>query len=191
MHYLNLSIENLNDEIWADIIGFEGLYQVSNMGRVKSTPKIQNGYKARIRKQGIDNRGYLRVCVGKDSIKSTFKVHRLVAEYFVSNPNNYDEVNHKKGNKFDNRATEIEWSNRSLNIQHGFDSGLMQGKKGDQNVSAIISNKMALDIFNSTLTPKNTALLFGIKITMVYDIRSGRSFSSITGKVYCKRVIVL
>lgn len=101
-------------EIWHDIIGFEGLYQVSNLGRVKS---LYFG-KERLLSAGKDKLGYLHVVLCKDG-KNICYIHRLVAEAFIPNPNGYTEVNHKDEIKSNNVATNLEWCNRKYNINHG------------------------------------------------------------------------
>lgn len=121
-------------EVWKDIVGFEGLYQVSNMGRVKSLKYWSNIYKKyyereKILKQATHPKGYKIVGLHINGKNITKKVHRLVAEAFIPNPNNLPEVNHKQGIKSDNRATELEWATASENVQHAYDAGLKKTKK--------------------------------------------------------------
>lgn len=101
------------EEIWIDIEGFEGLYQVSNLGRVK---RVTTG---RILKGGKDKDGYLQVTLCKNSTKSTKKIHRLVAQTFVSNSENKPEINHIDEDKANNRVNNLEWSTRKENNNHG------------------------------------------------------------------------
>lgn len=101
------------EEVWKDIEGYEGLYQVSNLGRVK---RVTTG---RILKGGKDKDGYLQVTLCKDSTKSTKKIHRLVAQAFVSNSENKPEINHIDEDKANNRVNNLEWSTRKENNNHG------------------------------------------------------------------------
>lgn len=101
------------EEIWKDIEGFEGLYQVSNLGRVT---RVTTG---RILKSGKDKDGYLQVTLCKDSTKYTKKIHRLVAQAFVSNSENKPEINHIDEDKANNRVNNLEWSTRKENNNHG------------------------------------------------------------------------
>ena len=114
------------DEIWKDIKGYEGLYQGSNWGRAKSLDRYVKGKghslqfkKGRILKPMKDNNGYLFVRLSKDGKHTTFNIHRLVAEHFLDNPNNYKEVNHKDENKTNNVVTNLEWCDRKYNCNYG------------------------------------------------------------------------
>ena len=102
-------------EQWKSIAGYEGLYEVSNLGRVKSLNYNRTG-KERILKQQKDKHGYLRVDICKDGKLKHSKVHRLVAEAFIQNPNNLETVNHKDEDKTNNVASNLEWMTRGDNI---------------------------------------------------------------------------
>lgn len=110
-------------EIWKDIQGYEGLYQVSNMGRIKSLPRIveRNGQKMRLkatvlRPQKCTN-GYLFVCLSNRGEVKQFLIHRLVANAFI--PNGNGEINHIDENKANNALYNLEWLSHSENIRHG------------------------------------------------------------------------
>lgn len=112
-------------EVWKDVPGYEGLYQVSNLGNVRSLDRyVDYGKttafrKGRIMKQGKATGGYLQVELFKNKISSTRLVHRLVAEAFVTNIENLSEVNHKDENKENNCADNLEWCARKYNINYG------------------------------------------------------------------------
>ena len=101
------------EEIWKDIKDYEGLYQVSSFGRVKSF------YTNRILKGSEDSWGYLQVKLYKNGIKSNKKMHRLVAQSFIPNPENKPEVNHIDENKTNNKLSNLEWSTAKENSNHG------------------------------------------------------------------------
>ena len=111
----------MKGEIWKDIEGFEGYYQVSNMGRVKSLERtVCNGrgyYKIpeRILKPKKNRGGYLQVHFYKDGKEKFYSVHRLVATAFCENPEGYTDVNHKDENKQNNCMENLEWCSRLYN----------------------------------------------------------------------------
>lgn len=105
-------------EQWKDVKGYEGLYQISNEGRVKSLNYKRMGIEKVMRPQK-DKNGYLIIHFCKNGIHYNHKIHRLVAEAFIVNPNNSTEVNHINENKDDNRAENLEWCNRKYNMNYG------------------------------------------------------------------------
>lgn len=117
-------------EIWKDIKGYEGLYQVSNFGRVKSLERVVNfceGNKAKtqyrtvaekIKNPSEKDNGYLQICLYKNNKGKHKYIHRLVAEAFIKNPNNYETVNHKNLNKKDNTVKNLEWCSYADNNDH-------------------------------------------------------------------------
>lgn len=113
------------EEIWKDKKDYEGHYQVSNCGRVKS---IKFG-KERILKPVTDRHGYLIVGLWKNNKQKTYKVHRLVAEAFLPNPANLTEVNHKDEDKTNNNVENLEFCDRTYNANYGTAIARMTKKK--------------------------------------------------------------
>lgn len=108
-------------EIWKDILGYEGLYQISNLGRVKSLARydaIGRKVRGRILKCQSNPDGYLNITIGRGENKKTFLVHRLVAMHFVPNPLNLPEINHKDVNVTNNKANNLEWCDRIYNAKY-------------------------------------------------------------------------
>lgn len=120
-------------EMWKDIENYIGLYQVSNYGNVKSlSKKSGNCFRGEILlKQKTTKDGYKYVCLSKNHKQETFRVHRLVAQYFVDGAG--DTVNHKDGDKTNNHADNLEWCDRSENMKHAYRLGLKKAKKGCDN----------------------------------------------------------
>lgn len=109
----------MNSEAWKDIVGYEGLYQVSNLGRVKSLPKYHYSTE-RILKQTVNKRdGRLSVMLVGRGKNKRVNVHRLVGIAFVENSNNYKELNHKDENPQNNRSDNLEWCDRKYNMNYG------------------------------------------------------------------------
>ena len=129
-------------EIWRDIEGYKGLYQVSNTGKVKSlerTVRNGRGYRTvqeRILKTGKNNHGYLQLHLYKEGKRKLCYVHRLVATAFCENPMGYDEINHKDEDKTNNMAENLEYCSRSYNCTY---NGLAKrtGKKMSKPVYSI------------------------------------------------------
>ena len=109
-----MEIKQYIGEIWKDIAGYEGLYQVSNWGRVRNTRRV------RILKPNLLKAGYYQVALYEGKrISHCFKVHRLVAAAFIPNPNNLPCVNHKNEIKTDNRVENLEWCDERYNSNYG------------------------------------------------------------------------
>ena len=113
-------------EEWRDVVGYEGLYQVSDQGHVKSLERTfidksgrKRTVKERILKPRTDRYGYLIVDLRDGGKRKHFKVHRLVCQAFHENPGNKPQVNHINEDKADNRACNLEWCTRRENCNHG------------------------------------------------------------------------
>ena len=116
----------MKNEEWRDVVGYEGLYQVSDQGRVKSLDRTfidkigrERYVKERILKPVLTHYGYLRIDLCASGKRKMFSVHRLVCQAFHDNPENKLDVNHINENKTDNRACNLEWSTRKENCNHG------------------------------------------------------------------------
>ena len=121
----------VNMEIWKDVVGYEGKYQVSNMGRVKSLrmwSSVQRRYvsRERVLKQHKSLHGYLQIGLKTEGSRKLGLVHRLVAEAFIPNAENRREVNHINGIKTDNRVENLEWNTSHQNKVHAYANGLMK-----------------------------------------------------------------
>lgn len=139
-------------EIWKDVIGYENLYQVSNLGRVK------NKF-GRILPQNSSGR-YLRVCLNKNKVNKKIAVHRLVAKAFIPNPNNYETVNHIDENRFNNNIENLEWCTNVENSRKYY----FKGEILDNNVIQKDINGNIVSIFP---TAKSASKSTGISRTAI------------------------
>ena len=110
-------------EVWKDIKDYEGKYQISNLGNVKSINYNHTG-KEKILKLKINRRGYQFITLYKDNKKYYPAVHRLVAETFILNPDKLEQVNHIDGNKRNNSVSNLEWCTNLENMRHADRTGL-------------------------------------------------------------------
>lgn len=114
-------------EIWKDVVGYEGFYQVSNLGRVKSVDRLINGRyaghktkaKGQLLKTFTNKTGYVRVALNINHKVNKFAVHRLVAQAFIPNPDNKPQVNHKDEVRDHNNADNLEWVTAKENSKYG------------------------------------------------------------------------
>ena len=116
----------MEKEIWKDVVGYDGYYEVSNLGNVRSVDHeimSSNGKlqfrKGKLLNGWVDHKGYYKVHLSKGSKKEQMFVHRLVALAFLPNPNNYPIINHKDENPLNNRVENLEWCTYSYNINYG------------------------------------------------------------------------
>lgn len=124
----------MDKEIWKDIAGYEGLYQINNYGDVKSL-NYGNTKKEKILKPH-NNDGYYDVTLYKHGKHKQYKIHRLVAQNFIPNPKNKPQVNHKDGNKINNNVNNLEWVTNSENIKHAFKTNLHKKYYGSDHNNA-------------------------------------------------------
>lgn len=152
----------LKNEEWKDVIGYEGLYMISNHGRLKSLPRWHNnrwgGYltKEKILTPKKTHKGYIQYEL-KNGIKSrTFKRSRMVALHFIPNPENKSQVNHKNGIRDDDYYENLEWATQSENIQHSYDHLGRKaaykdkfGKDHNQSKPIVVYNIVESNVFES------------------------------------------
>lgn len=147
----------MKEEVWKPVVGYEGFYEVSNLGRVRSVGKevvqMNHGkyrktyYSAKIITQFYHWNGYLRVHLTTHKKTKSVFVHRLVAQAFIPTPNENLTVNHKNGKKDDNRLENLEWCTQQENINHAIKTGLIKNRK--KPVCKLDENGVVLETFES------------------------------------------
>src|SRR5690349_10770023 len=173
----------LDIEIWKTISGYGQLYKISNFGRVKSLSKSNE---EAILKAG-KTKGYYHIVLKYNDNRKNYRIHRLVAEYFIPNTENKPFVNHKDGDKSNNHWTNLEWCTAKENTRHAIKMGLMDCNFGENSLFSKLTNKEAIDIFNSTLNNRELAKKYNITPEGVSLIKIGRNWSKLTGKKYIKK----
>lgn len=169
-----------------DIPGYEGRYAVTEDGRVWSYPKIGRG-KGTVGgwlKQGKHYKGYVQHYLCRDNIKKTIFTHRLVALTYIPNPLGRKELNHKNGIKSDNRVENLEWSDRSDNLKHAVENGLLAVKRGAKHNMAKLTESQVLEIRNlweSRPRPQQRDIgkLYGVTQSAIHIIVSRKGWKHI------------
>lgn len=130
-------------EVWKDIKGYEGLYQVSNFGNVKSLSRLKKNHSKmqhipeKLKSFRVDPQGYLMLDLYKNNKQKTVRVHRLVAEAFVPNDDAKETVNHIDGNKSNNNTSNLEWASFKEQNDHFYKNNLKSRKNIDKAISAM------------------------------------------------------
>ena len=173
-------------EIWKSIEGYEGCYEVSNLGRAKSLErkvKHSNGntqkLKERILKPRSDKDGYLYVNLCKKGKVKSRRVHRLVAHAFIPNPENKPCVNHKNGVKYDNRVENLEWMTNKENSIHASKNDLMP--KGYRNGNSKLTDAKVRKIKHGHkgLLQREVAVIYEVSQELISRIRLGKTWKHI------------
>ena len=132
-------------EQWLPVLGYDGIYEVSNYGNLRSLNYKRSG-KIKLLLPAKDKKGYLRTALMKSGIIRTVKIHRIVAIAFIPNPENKPQVNHKDGIKDNNFADNLEWATNKENIIHAYANNLVNVAEGDSHPRVTISNELLLQI---------------------------------------------
>ncbi|QEE50332.1 hypothetical protein FUA48_12310 [Flavobacterium alkalisoli] len=167
-------IEYLENEIWRDVLNYEGCYQISNLGRVKSverkvkSSRSKTGYrtiKEKLMTPLLSKYGYYRVHLMKEGKSFIAMVHRLIAEAFIPNPNNKPQVNHINLIRTDNRIENLEWMTNKENMRHAWDNNSANKeaiKKAtiiaqERNKKAVIQYNVNMEIVKTFLSIKDAS----------------------------------
>lgn len=169
----------MTDEIWRDIDGYEGLYQVSNFGRVKSFHRSEE----LILTPAYDKDGYYVLVLKRNGSKQNVKVHRLVATAFIPNPDGKPQVNHIDGNPQNNHVDNLEWVTGHENMQHAIYTGLIP--TGEKNYQAKLTNAQVRYIRSNpeNMTVTQLAKFFGVDKMVISNVQLGKSYKNAGGEI--------
>lgn len=171
-------------EIWKDIPEYDGLYQASNLGNIKSLQRLRGNntgtylQKTKLLKPALSTNKYMSLCLRKNGKSKSYMVHRLVAAAFHDNPKDLPQVNHKDGNKINNHADNLEWCTRQENMDHGYANGLMHKHKGCTHHFAKLTVN---DVFNIRFTRENFRVPYYI-IAEFYEVSKQSIMDIVKGK---------
>ncbi|HDY66240.1 MAG TPA: endonuclease [Candidatus Scalindua sp.] len=165
-------------ERWKKIKNYEGLYEISSFGRVRSLARATT--RGGILKQN-KSRFYLSVCLSKENYFRTFSVHRLVAKHFIPNPKNKPYVNHKNGDRFDNRIENLEWVTPSENKKHAVKNGLTHSPRGEEHWASKLTEKQVIKmrLKKGHKKLREIAEEYGVSIQLVSDILNRKRWKHI------------
>lgn len=174
------------EEIWEPIIGYEGLYEISTFGKVKSLSRQRIGKGGFLRyvpecilKQRSSPSGYFQVCLFKNSVRWYPLVHRLLGFAFLPNPNNLPQINHINGNKLDNSLYNLEWISQSENQKHAYRIGLQPYQYGSNRPCSKLSENEVINIkklINQGLRLKKIADLYKVNPVTISDIKNNKTW---------------
>lgn len=178
-------MSKLQKEVWKDIPNYEGMYQVSNLGRVKSLERFVyfndtgRTVKERILATRLNKSGYSISALCKGNKMEGKAVHRLVMLVFVGDSEL--EVNHINGVKTDNRLENLEYCTRSENNQHAYDTGLRKANKGEDNGLAKLTTADAerIKYGHKDINQSAIAKMYGVDKALISRIRLGKSWKHI------------
>lgn len=173
------------EEIWKDVVGYEGFYKISSKGRVLSLARKGKGSpnSNRILKPGISS-GYHTLIFRKNSKSIPIQIHRIIAIAFLQNLHDYTQVNHKNGIKTDNRVENLEWCTPSENILHCILNGRRDTAKGSRKPNATLNEEQVLKIKiflkkRGNISFEMVAEMFGVKYGVIQNISSGRCWKHV------------
>lgn len=181
----SLFMEDQIPEEWRAVVGYEGIYEVSNYGKVRRVARA-TGYGNRklkvmfLTSDSRSTKGYPIVGIRKDGKTKTRYVHKLVAQAFIPNPLNLPEVDHEKGNKEDSRAWMLKWVTRAQNIENALALDLFAHRHGEENPNVKLTEKQVLEIrARSGERIADIADEFGISWSQVKSIRNRKTWKHI------------
>jgi hypothetical protein len=173
------------NRIWKDVIGYEGIYQVSNDGLIKSLERIcyhRNGKSYKLNERLLTlklpkNAKYYQVILYKDYGYKLHRIHRLVGEAFLYKENDNLEINHKDGNKLNNNLSNLEWVTKSENIIHSHN--VLNQDNGENRYNSKLKSSDIFEIRNSNLSQIKLAEKYNVSKTCIQHIKTYKSWKQV------------
>lgn len=181
----SLPLSNFNQEEWRAVVNFDGLYEISSLGRIRSLPRLEKcGDRTRTRAGRIVKtslKDYAKVTLHKEGKRAYFLVHRLVAQAFLEVSSQNVEVNHKDGNKQNNCSQNLEWVTKSENNLHAYALGLSDAPKGEAHSQAKLTEAKILYIrsMKGLKSGRKLAAQLGVSRRAVDRVLSGDAWKHV------------
>ncbi|GCD11697.1 NUMOD4 motif-containing HNH endonuclease [Clostridium tagluense] len=181
-------IEDRKIEIWKDIKGYKGVYQISNCGNIRSLDRmtvnslgVHRKEKGVLKKLRLGKQGYLYTSLWNHQKTKTVKPHRLVALYFIDLIEGKDIVNHKDGDKQNNHVDNLEWVTTLENARHAHETGLSPSQKGEHNAFHTLTEQEAIEVYKlahrGIFSQKEISKMYNITSSNVSAIKRGCSWN--------------
>lgn len=172
-------------EIWKDITGYEGIYQINKLGNIKSLSRYVKGkgisnklLKERILKPSLNSDGYFQLTMNKKNVKKNATLHRLLATAFIPNPDNLLLIEHINDVKTDNRLENLKWSTSTENMKSAVKNG--RTLKGEKNPASKLTEVFVLEIrANTTLTHKKLGIIYGVDKSIIGDVKNRKTWKHV------------
>lgn len=181
-------------DMWKAIAGYEGIYEVSTDGLVRSVPRLRKAkgnhtlgdkVQGRILKAQLNRKGYEKVRLYRTHEDwKQFFVHRVVAQTFIPNPENLPQVNHKDGDKRNNKVSNLEWITNTENMRHAYSTGVRTNPSGAKHGNAKLTEdqvRLVVKLRSEGHTYRRISEIVGCKLETAQSIVSGHQWSTVTG----------
>jgi hypothetical protein len=174
-------------EEWRDVPGYEGLYQVSSYGKVRSLSRYKEWKGTKVFVEGqtrsltMNKKGYLTCPLNKDGRRKHFLVHRIVALAFLPNEDSRLQLNHKNCIKTENHVDNLEWVDAKTNVRHAYENNRIKSKKGSANGRSLLTEELVREIKNKVhlMSRKDLGKMYNVSPCTINDIARGRNWTHV------------
>lgn len=171
-------------EQWRDVVNYEGLYSVSDLGRIRRDGTMAGAVVGRILKTGISGAGYRQVTLCNNGVKKTTRVHKIVTEAFIGKRPEHFQINHKDGVKTNNSILNLEYITPKMNTKHAFATGLSKPLKGEENGNSKLTYENVREILNlhktGNISCGKISKIFHVSVTLICKIVNRDMWAHVT-----------